>query len=132
MAMKPHLLLLLLLIASVLCDPFSVDHPATAEAAANPLLRFLNGWKILSKAKYLQFKKEIETASKDKTSQHEMQVCRQLVYYYLAQKKNAQEPMATMLKGLEIYINRMKLPQPFVKFCLKTVEEFEKKHPNAG
>ena len=130
--MKPHLFLLLLLfIASILCNPLlSVDRPATAEAATIPWKSFLEGFGRLSKAKYSQWINEIENVSKAKNLQRQSQVCKQLVYNYVTQKKkNAGEPMAMTLKGLEMYMKYMKLPLPFVKFCIKAVEEYEKKHP---
>ena len=125
MAMKPHLLLLLLLIASILCDPLSV--------AGYPFNRLSNAVSGLSKIKNSepQLKKTKEYASKSKHLQLQLQLkkCRDLVQAYEAQKNHVPAPVLS--ETLQMLEKSVKLP-PSVKVCvnlLKQQQEYEGEHP---
>ena len=132
MAMKPHLFLLLLFIASILCNPFlSVDRPATAAATAMPWNGVVKATSRI-KALHLQYNKSKKRENLQLQSQY--YICRLVVQAYKA-KENHGDPAAPALSDtLKVLEKSLSLP-PFVKVCVNVVNQQLKsgeKNPNAG
>ena len=120
MAMKPHLFLLLLFIASILCKPITVG------AITSALEDFFNGLEksvIKTKAFASRWAKEKVEDSKQISWEQEWRLCRQWVYYYETQKNNNQELTLATFEVFHVFLNDITPPLSFVNFCIDTINE---------
>ena len=118
MAMKPHLLLLLLLIAPLLCKSMSVGD------VASDVDNFIKG---LSKIKAEDFKLRSTKAKEDVsipiTWEQDWQICIKWVYYYENQIKNDQQLTLVTLTAFQMYLKQVGQSQSFVNYCIDTMKE---------
>ena len=118
MAMKPHLLLLLLLIAPILYKSMSVGD------IASDVENFIKG---LSKRKAEDFKlwsmKAKEEVNIPITWEQEWQICIHWVYYYENQINNDQQLTLATLTAFQMYLKQAGQSLSFVNFCIDTMKE---------
>ena len=130
--MKPHLFLLLLIVASVFCNPlFSVDRPATA-AAALPFKGVFNAARSTIKALHLQYNKSKKRENLQLQSQYN--ICRQVVQAYRSEENQGYPVAPALSEILKVLERSVNLP-PFVKVCVDVVNrqlKNQEKNPNAG